>query len=97
MGGSAKKVVKKALPVAAGYAALGPVGGLAAAAAGKAYEKHKKSEAKEEQRKADNAILTKEVESTNAAARAFEAEQKKKEKRQMGLGSAISGSESSLG
>jgi zinc transporter ZupT len=97
MGGSVKKVVKKALPVAAGVGLAGPVGGVVGYAADKAIRNHKKSEAKDEQRKADNAILTKEVESTNAAARAFEAEEKKKEKRQMGLGSAISGSESSLG
>lgn len=97
MGGSVKKVVKKALPVAAGVGLAGPVGGVVGYAADKAIRNHKKSEAKDEQRKADNAILTKEVESTNAAAKAFEAEQKKKEKRQMGLGSAISGSESTLG
>lgn len=89
MGGSAKKVtkvVKKVNP-------LNPVSHVA----DKVIENREKKKAKEARMEADNAILTKEVESTNAAAKAFEAEQKKKEKRQMGLGSAISGSESTLG
>jgi hypothetical protein len=97
MGGSAKKIVKKALPVAAGVGLAGPVGGIVGYAAEKAIRNHKKSEAKEEQRKADTAVLQKEVEKTSSAAKAFEAEEKKKEKRQMGLGSAISGSSSTLG
>lgn len=96
MGGKVKKIAKIAAPAVG--AATGGLGGLVAGAATSKYinDKEKKKK-KEAQMKADNAILTKEVESTNAAARAFEAEEKKKEKRQMGLGSAISGSESSLG
>jgi acetyl-CoA carboxylase carboxyltransferase component len=93
MGGSAKKVVKKAATVAV----LGPTAAVGLDVAKNVKKKYEKEKAEEKQRDADNAILTKEVESTNAAARAYEAEQKKKEKRQMGLGSAISGSESSLG
>lgn len=89
MGGSAKKITKVAKVVNP----LNPVAHIA----DKVVRDREKKKAKEERREADNAILSKEVESTNAAARAFEAEQKKKEKRQMGLGSAISGSESSLG
>lgn len=89
MGGSAKKVLKVAKVVSP----LNP----AVHVADKVVRDREKKKVKEERREADNAILTKEVESTNAAARAFEAEEKKKEKRQMGLGSAISGSESSLG
>lgn len=89
MGGSAKKIVKVAKVVSP----LNPAVHLA----DKAIENREKKKAKEARMEADNAILTKEVESTNAAAKAFEAEQKKKEKRQMGLGSAISGSDSNLG
>lgn len=89
MGGSAKKITK----VAKVLTPLNPIPHVA----DKVIKDREKKKAKEERREADNAILTKEVESTNAAARAFEAEQKKKEKRQMGLGSAISGSDSSLG
>lgn len=89
MGGSAKKITKVAKVVAP----LNPIPYVAE----KVIDNREKKKAKEARMEADNAVLTKEVESTNAAARAFEAEQKKKEKRQMGLGSAISGSESSLG
>ena len=96
MGGSVKKVVKKVAPIAA--ATGGNLGLTAVGLAAKDYkDKRKKEKAEKAKVEADNALLTKEVESTNAAARAFEAEQKKKEKRQMGLGSAISGSESTLG
>lgn len=89
MGGSAKKVTE----VAKVITPLNPIPHVAE----KVINDREKKKAKEERIEADNAILSKEVESTNAAARAFEAEKKKKEKRQMGLGSAISGSSSNLG
>lgn len=89
MGGSVKKVTK----VAKVLNPLNPIPHVY----DKVIKDREKKKAKEARMEADNAVLTKEVESTNAAAKAFEAEQKKKEKRQMGLGSAISGSESSLG
>lgn len=90
MGGSVKKVVKKTAELTRD---ISPVSNMI----DKKIDKEEKRAAKKKQLEADNALLSKEVESTNAAARAFEAEEKKKEKRQMGLGSAISGSESSLG
>ena len=93
MGGSVKKAVKKATKAVV----LGPTAAVGLEIGEKAKKKHEKEKAEKKQMEADNALLTKEVESTNAAAKAFEAEEKKKEKRQMGLGSAISGSESSLG
>jgi PBP1b-binding outer membrane lipoprotein LpoB len=86
MGGSVKKVIKKTAELTRD---VSPVSNII-------DKKEEKRAAKKKQLEADNAILTKEVESTNAAAKAFEAEQKKKEKRQMGLGSAISGSDSNL-
>jgi hypothetical protein len=97
MGGSVKKIAKFAAPAIG--AATGGLGGLAAGTliGKKVTDDYKKKKAKEKQIGADNAVLAKEAESANTAAKAFEAEEKKKEKRQQGLGAAISGSESTLG
>lgn len=96
MGFSIKKLVKKTAGIALG-SILGPMGGIAGYGVQKFLEDEEKKKAKEAIKKADNALLAKEAERTNAANMAFEAERKKKEKRQMGLGSAISGSDYNLG
>lgn len=90
MGGAAKKIVKKTAELTRD---VSPVSNII----DRKIDKEETRAARKKQLEADNAVLTKEVESTNAAANAFEAERKKKEKRQMGLGSAISGSDSNLG
>ena len=91
MGGSAKKVIKKA----AVYSAAPLVGVVKETK--DAVERHKKSEAKEKQREEDYAVLSKEAKASSVASAAYEKEQEEKKKRQEGLGAAISGSNSSLG
>ena len=66
MGGSAKKVIKKA----AVYSAAPLVGVVKETK--DAVERHKKSEAKEKQREEDYAVLSKEAKSASTASAAYE-------------------------